>query len=326
MIVKEQTIPLKLRKIEALLRRLPKNHPKWSMIEKDYTKIKAGYNGEKNVAYYLSDLPSKSYQVLFNVRLSNNQKHFQIDTLILSTKFGLILEVKNYQGTVIFDSAFKQCIRIIDGREEGFPNPIAQAKHQQRELKKWMKNRKYPSIPIEYLVVFSNPSTILKTNSTNPAIFQKVIHSQYLLKHIHRIQKKNSLEQINNNHLRKWVKIILNKHTPSLYDPINRFKLETNEISKGVFCKKCHAIPMVRIHGTWSCKICGNTDKHAHLEAIEDYFLLISSSITNQKFRDFLQIDSIKTASRLLNELNLSFTGSKKGRVYFQSEHEIPKD
>lgn len=323
MIAKEQTIPIKLLKIEALLRRLQKKHPQWSMIEKDYIKIKAGYNGEKSLGYYLSDLP---YHVLFDIRLCNNQKYFQIDALILSTKFALILEVKNYYGTLLFDSTCNQFIRISENKEEGFPNPIAQAQRQQLELKKWMESQKHPAPPIEYLIVISNPSTILKTNSANPAIFENIVHIQYLLEYIHRIQKKYSLDKINNNHLKKWVKMITKMHTPSLYDPIHRYKLETSEIVKGAFCKECNAIPMVRKHGTWLCKICGNKDKHAHLQAIEDYFLLISPSITNQKFRDFLLIHSTKTASRLLSELNLPFTGSLKGRVYYQSVHHIPKN
>lgn len=320
MIKKEQEIPVKLLKMEALLRRLLPHHPKWSIIEKDYIKIRAGYNGEKSLSYHLDYLPKKEFQLLYDVRLCNEEKYFQIDSLILSTRFALILEVKNFYGTLLLDSTFNQLIRISENKEEGFPNPIAQAHRQQLELKKWQEKHKLSPLPIEYLVVISNPSTILKTNSTNHGVPQKIIHIQYLLEHVRCLQKQYSREYINHSYLKKWIKTIIKSHTPLRFDPLQYYKLNENEIIKGVFCKECNAVPMKRIHGTWLCNKCKKKDKHAHIQALEDYFQLMSSSITNHQFRDFFYIESIQTASRLLHELNLPYTGMNKGRVYFQSD------
>ncbi|PWW26167.1 hypothetical protein DFO73_111105 [Cytobacillus oceanisediminis] len=47
MIVKERSTPIKITYLEALLRRLPYDHPKRSRIEEDLFKRRGGYRGEK---------------------------------------------------------------------------------------------------------------------------------------------------------------------------------------------------------------------------------------------------------------------------------------
>jgi hypothetical protein len=46
MIVKEHEIPVYLEKLEALERRLPQSHAKYQSIVDNYSKRKAGYQGE----------------------------------------------------------------------------------------------------------------------------------------------------------------------------------------------------------------------------------------------------------------------------------------
>ncbi|WP_205173528.1 nuclease-related domain-containing protein [Bacillus pakistanensis] len=48
--------------------------------------------------------------MLHDLRLFDGQHHFQIDTLIITSKVIFIIEVKNISGTVIFDSAYNQLI------------------------------------------------------------------------------------------------------------------------------------------------------------------------------------------------------------------------
>lgn len=66
----------------------------------------------------------------------------------------------------------------------------------------------------------------------------------------------------------------------------------------------------------WVCPHCFNHSKDAYYDALLDYFLFIKATITNREFREYLGIDSIKTASKLLTALNLPATGQKKGRIY----------
>ena len=50
----------------------------------------AGYR-EQAIDYPLSFISEKEYSVLHDVRLSNHDQYFQIDTIIISTKFLLFL-------------------------------------------------------------------------------------------------------------------------------------------------------------------------------------------------------------------------------------------
>lgn len=181
MIVKERKIPRKILILEALVRRLPTNHPGRPKIENELLKSYAGYRGEQSIDYHLTFLPQDKFYLLHDLRLQNRQKHyFQMDTLILSPHFFLILEVKNISGSLYFDQEFHQLIRTIDGKEEGFPDPILQVMKQEKQLKSWLEDNHYPSVPIVSLVVISNSSTIIRCSSREKEIKEKVIHSAVL--------------------------------------------------------------------------------------------------------------------------------------------------
>ncbi|MBU8771105.1 nuclease-related domain-containing protein [Cytobacillus oceanisediminis] len=138
MIIKNRLIPIRIRQNEALIRRIPAAHPQRSTIEGDLAKRRVGYRGEQSLDYYLSHLPDKEFTILHDLRLFNGSTYFQIDTLILSPYFALIIEVKNILGTLLFDETFNQFIRTRNEKEEGFPNPLIQAKRQKTQLKTWL--------------------------------------------------------------------------------------------------------------------------------------------------------------------------------------------
>ena len=118
----------------------------------------------------------------------------------------LIVEVKNIAGTLLFDNHFNQMIRILDNKEEGFPDPLLQVKHQEMQLKDWLKSYKYPPIPVESIVVISNPSTIIK--STN-SYLQNIIHSAKLPSKIRELNHKFNNEIINEKELSEIISQII---------------------------------------------------------------------------------------------------------------------
>ncbi|MFC0270255.1 nuclease-related domain-containing protein [Metabacillus herbersteinensis] len=126
MIVKERKVPLSILKLQALARRTHPDHPKFQLIKENLAKSLAGYKGEAAIDYPLSPLPEKNYLILHDMRLQNKQHYFQMDTLLLSQSYLLILEVKNMSGTLPFDNKFKQLIRTLDGKQESYPYPLVQ--------------------------------------------------------------------------------------------------------------------------------------------------------------------------------------------------------
>jgi hypothetical protein len=143
MIIKKRTISLRIQQLEALLRRLPMHFPKRPEIEGELARYKAGFRGEQTLDYYLSYLPEKEYFIFHDIRLSDGIHYFQMDTLLLSLKYLLIIEVKNFYGTLFFDHTFHQLIRTANGNEEAYPDPILQVKTQQNKLEKWLEINKF---------------------------------------------------------------------------------------------------------------------------------------------------------------------------------------
>lgn len=319
MIVKERTIPLRIQQIKALLRRLPKDHRKRPQIEEDLAKREAGFRGEQSLDYHLKFLNHKEYYILHDLRLHHSVP-FQIDTLILSPNFFLIIEVKNISGTLIFEKYSKQLIRLIEGNEEGFPNPLTQVQRQQQRLKEWMDHQKLLPVPIEYLVVVSKSSTILKTSNGNYHIYNRVLHADHLeekVKELEAIYDKPILEK---KQIQEITDLLMKNNFPITDNILQQYGIDPSELIKGVQCPNCNSYPMVRKFSTWYCSLCKFTSKKAHIQALNDYFLLINSSISNRAFREFLLISSRSIASKLLASMNLPFSGTNKGRIYHRPE------
>lgn len=185
MIVKERSYPKKALLDEILMIMLPKNHPKLPAIEADFRREMAGFKGEQALDYYLSFLPEDENYILQHVRLKFEKWTFQIDFLLLTTKFAIIIEAKNFAGCLHFDSKFSQVIQIYNEEEKVYDDPIEQAKRQRRLLIKWLEKYFPKYLPIEYLVVMSNQHAILKTNSDE--IPKKVCKPYKLLNKIEEI-------------------------------------------------------------------------------------------------------------------------------------------
>ncbi|MGE0995068.1 nuclease-related domain-containing protein, partial [Bacillus sp. GMa5/2] len=271
MIVKERKMPVYLLQLEALLRRLPAHHPKRNVVVESLAKFMAGYKGEQAIEYPLSFLSEAEYHILHDIRLFDQKHYFQIDTLIVSSYFLLLLEIKNIIGTLIFDAKFNQLIRIADGTtEEGFPDPLLQLKRQEMQLRKWLNLHDLHNIPIESLVVISSPRTIIKTS--DEILSSKIIHSANLPNRIKQIKNQYKGKVIDN--INGLIGQIMNGHIPQRQNVLAQYKIKKEELLKGVQCEECFTMAMLKEKQGWRCSNCNSMSKHAHLRAVQDYTLL----------------------------------------------------
>jgi hypothetical protein len=313
--VKKRKFPHKLLQTEALLTRLqPLDHPKRSLIEQDLKKRKAGYAGELSVDYHLSFLTDKKYMIFSDLCLPMEPHHFQIDSLLVTPYYSLPIEIKNISGILTIDPEFNQLSKQFNGIETGYPDPITQVNRQKLLLQKWFLNNKLPCPPIEFLVVFSHPSTILKMTPGHKRIppYDRMIHAQNIVREISKLNTQYTREVID---LKKVKRLMLNQHQTPYTSILDSYQLTESDIIKGVLCEKCSQI-MMRIWGAWLCPGCSHLSKTAHIKAMEEYFLLIKPTITNQELRNFLNLSSPRTATLILQALNLNKEGSTKGTVY----------
>ncbi|SFD38812.1 Nuclease-related domain-containing protein [Bacillus sp. OV194] len=315
MIIKELKKPIILRKLEALLLRLPVNHPKRSEIEGQLANRFKGYRGEMALHYPFSYLTKDKYQIMYTLRLWDGAHFFQMDTLLLSTNYLLIIEVKNLSGTIVFDQNFKQMIRITGDKEEAFEDPLLQVARHKHQLQEWLKHKKLPRIPIETLVVFSNPHTLLK--STGPGLGKKVTHISNLIPLIKDFEKYYKSEVMTSSQLKKLARLMLKNNDAGNPDVLKWFKIQKDELIRGTQCPVCLYTPMARYHHGWKCVHCEHYSTIAHLTAIEHYVLLIGQELTNKDIKEFLVLSSTSAAKRVLLSLNATHIGTTKSRKYF---------
>ncbi|MFI8688204.1 nuclease-related domain-containing protein [Rossellomorea sp. NPDC077527] len=325
MIEKERSIPRIILSLQALLRRLPPQHPKRTVIIEELGKRMAGYKGEEALDYTLTSLDLKKYSILNDLRLPHKNNYFQIDTLLLTTAFILIIEVKYLAGTAFFDPIFNQLIQTKDGVEAALPDPTLQVKRQKLQLEEWLSKNEFPTIPIFACVVMSNDRTIIKTSPENKSINKFVIHRHSLLEKVSLIEKYIQDESISQKQKKKCIRTLKKQHREFHPNVMERYYIAAEDIIKGVRCSDCDSHPLRRKHGAWICSGCKKTDRSAHIQALKDYELLIGPTIKNADLRWFLEIESPYAAKRLLQSLNLPTTGSKKGTTYTLSFNQTKK-
>ncbi|WLD93920.1 nuclease-related domain-containing protein [Alkalihalobacillus sp. AL-G] len=319
----KRKVPLIIQKLVALLRRISPTHPKRPKIEKELRNRSSGHRGEESSDYYLSYLPENKYLILKGLRLPDGKGHyFQMDTLLLSTNVSLLLEVKNHSGMLTFDQKAKQLIREYDDRVEVYPDPITQVNRQQNQLSTLIQKAKFPQIPIIPLVVISNPRTGFRTMSNQPDITKKVLHAATIPDRIEEIDLRFKGDIFTQKDIKKLARLLNKKHTPLDTNILDYFGLDQSEIISGVHCPSCYKIPMIRLRGKWSCLFCKTVSKEAHIDTLNDYALLLNTTITNKQCREFLNISSPTIANKLLFSQNLPFTGTFKDRKYQLSSPE----
>ena len=65
----------------------------------------------------------------------------------------------------------------------------------------------------------------------------------------------------------------------------------------------------------WHCESCGIYSKTAHEKTVKEWFLLFGGKMTNTDCREFLHVN-MKTATRILQSMNLRSEGSYRNRTY----------
>jgi ribosomal protein L37AE/L43A len=299
---------------EALMERIIPNHPKTHLIEQDYKAWRAGYKGELQTDYRLSFLPEKGYHIFRDLRLQDEKWHFQIDTLILTLRYILLIETKNYAGTLFFDKDSEQIIQTKDGQEKSYDNPINQVRMQVWHLKRWLQIHKFSVPPIYHLVAISNSSTIIKVSDRS--LNNLIVKGDVLLNRVLQFDETITNPSFTDKELKKISKSLVKSHSPHHPDILKQYSLTLDDLQIGVQCPSCLSYGMYREKWVWRCPVCGHKSKNAHYKTVKEIFLLVQQNMKSQTCRDFCTGISSKTASDLLFFMNLPHTGTKKGRIY----------
>jgi len=140
-------------------------------VETHLKLFKFGHSGERKVMYELehSNLP---VLILHDVHIEFEGQEAQIDFVLVSHKFIMVLEVKNYFGNMIVTGK-GEFQRSVKGRIEGVYSPYNQAERHAALLERYLVSEKHiKKCPVRCAVAFSNEKTILDVSPSAPAHIQ----------------------------------------------------------------------------------------------------------------------------------------------------------
>jgi hypothetical protein len=318
-IIKKREYPVEIRILEVLLRRGKLNDETREKIHSEIRKREAGYQGEKRLDYFLSLIVHENLYLLNNLRLKIGEHAFEIDTVVVTSYFILLIDAKNYSGSLYFDQELKECIRTYKELVESILDPLSQAYLHNYQMKNFWKLNKLMTLPILSLVIITHPTTTISTNhGLEKELNKRVIHADHIIERLGELFKDYPNRRVSYKQARDIAQKLFESHTPRELKILERFHLNHSDILTGVRCPSCLAFRMRWKTAKWWCPQCRTTSKNAHEQAIYDY-LLLNKSISTAECQNYFGIQSKITTKRLLDSLGL-----KKVGTTFAQRYELP--
>ncbi|NIK13315.1 nuclease-related domain-containing protein [Alkalibacillus almallahensis] len=302
--------PLELLQLEVLIKRYRKRDQYYEQIQDYYHRELAGYLGEKALQYYFALLRYEPVFTLFDLRAKAFTHYFQIDALLITRQFLLIVESKHTKG-VITENDAKQMIQHVDGKTKSLQHPLHQADIQRRQLKTFLMNHQLDQLPIYTCATFTHPEVIIDMPNQPNNLFTH----HYLLQFIYDLLEENHTPIISSKQAQTIGQCLVANHTPRNRHLAKDWNIKENDLILGPFCSRCSKVVMKREHGTWFCQACQHYDKHAHTDALRDLLIFHQyPEFSNQDVKGWLSLDSSHVCKRLL--ANYDRIGEKRLSKY----------
>lgn len=293
--------------LNSFTRRISPSHEKIDKIMEELSLQEAGEFGEKYILNILSEhhLPEQPY-IFHNVNLYCITR-MQIDCLLISPSWCLVIEIKNLIGELTFLSDPLQLICEKDGQRIAYRSPEAQLNQYIFGLREFF-NRHQIQMPIfgVILLPFTN-AIIIKPPSKYPLVIGKgIINHIWNLPRKSVVNPQKVVEVLMESMIDEWNYFPLTKH----------FRVHPADLKNGVECPNCGHIPMKRLQRTWACEACGHHDMNAHVQALKDYYMLIDKTISPKEAIEFLQLRNRYEAKRILKANSIRSFGATSSRKY----------
>ncbi len=253
----------------------------------------------------------KHYAILKDIHIPiNENSYLQIDTLIITKKYILVLEIKNIKGKIYFQKTPKQLVRDFEGEFKAFKCPEQQLLRHLKKLQIVLNQAKI-NIPIKGLIVFAYS----KTQIVLPPEFAKITMGCDIADHIERYNELPDV--ISQSIFNKLLSVIALQSTEYLPNPLAQtFPLELANIRTGLICPICHN----KIINQKNCPTCKTSSRIMQQQAIEDWFYLCKDTISNRDCVHFLELKDKYAANYILNKLKLNKVNHHRYRHYSFSQ------
>lgn len=215
LLIKEATESIQL--IEQLHKEIENSdEQKRKKIRKQIKLFELGLKGENSVLFELQNsfLP---IHILHDFRIEHNGLSCQIDFVVLTRKFILLIEVKNYYGHILVNEKDEFIRQVFHGKklalQEGFYSPLRQVERQSQIFESYMKEMGAVSrTPIKSVVVFTNNKTVINTNKASQRVQEKVIRVDNLVSYLKSELQKSSPVHFLDNRMSEMSEYIKASH------------------------------------------------------------------------------------------------------------------
>lgn len=311
MIIKHREKPIKIEGYEALLKRISPTHPKRATVKNSLNNAKAGYGGEERLDEALEFFdPPYPHRIIQDFSLGDGFK-IQVDTVVLTQSCVFLLEIKNIAGKLEFKQNPSALHSIsATGEIKSYKSPITQMNETALRMSKFLKTLGYP-LPVANVIIIAHPSQIVEGAPPNV----RVLAAGEVNVHLSEIKLPAPVLSIEELHqLGNRLVAVHKEYQPFPLAP--KFQIDSSEIEAGVFCPRCILGKMERTQRAWECETCRLVSQDAHAAALQDWFMLIKSTINTAECRDFIGLKNLDAAKRFLIRSGCQPVGGRRYRRY----------
>lgn len=212
------------------------------LISRDIKLLSYGIAGEETIAFELNN----SYLpiiVLHDLHLEYEGLSAQIDYLIITTKFCLVVECKNLFGNLEVNSR-SEFIRELDfngkRKKEGIYSPITQNMRHMEMIKRLRgaskKNplmraafEKYFDDSYRSVIVLANPKTVINLRKAPKVVKDQIIRSDQLIEYIKRLLRESKEMASSEKEMYKRADFFLGLHTENTVDYTKKYSQDAYE-------------------------------------------------------------------------------------------------
>ncbi|WP_413378356.1 nuclease-related domain-containing protein [Alkalihalobacillus sp. 1P02AB] len=270
-------------------------------------KLEKVFSGEQAFDHWAVQLP-KDWIQIHDLWLQKDDSPFQIDSLIISSTYLFLFEVKNYEG----DYEYKDH-RFYSLNSSEIKNPLNQLERNESLLRQWFQLHKIQHPQITSFIIFINPNFYLFLPRPKSPTF---VFPNQLNRFLEKLTQQTG--SINQSHKNIASQLISSQLSESPFFKQPSFK--EREYKSGLYCKYCFSFNLSPLGRTTKCRNCFKTEKlHQSItRSIQDYQILFPNSfITTNKIYDWCGIPTINKRSigRILTN-NYKRIGQTKGAYY----------
>ena len=208
-------------------------------IKNKINRLYYGLIGEKNVAYELknSHMP---ILVLHNLYLEFNELTAQIDFVVVSEKFILVIECKNLVGEIDINNKgeFTRIFKTSTGKvykKEGMYSPIVQNERHLELIKDILENEGFKRSKldkaIDQISVVANEKAIINARFAKDKIKKRVIKHDHLIEKMKEISRKSTIS-FTEETMYKISNILLKYNKEYSIDYSKMYNIDKNEIEE----------------------------------------------------------------------------------------------